>query len=71
MEEKNPFTITEEEFEKDFGKKRPKTNAVEALIGIFRSPIAQRAGWRFDAYDCAAWADELEEFLKHTKYEQH
>jgi hypothetical protein len=49
---------------------KPK-NAVEALIGILRSPIAQRRGWSFDAYDCAAWADELEEFLKHTKYEKH
>jgi hypothetical protein len=41
---------------------KPK-NAVEALIGILRSPIAQRKGWSFDAYDCSAWADELEEFL--------
>jgi hypothetical protein len=42
---------------------KPK-NAVEALIGILRSPIAQRRGWSFDAYDCAAWAEELEEYLK-------
>lgn len=45
---------------------KPK-NAVEALIGILRSPIAERNGWSFDAYDCSAWADELEEFLKKTE----
>lgn len=48
---------------------KPK-NAVEALIGIFRSPIAERNGWSFDAYDCSAWADELEEFLKKTEQKQ-
>jgi hypothetical protein len=43
------------------GKSR---NAVEALIGILRCPIAERDGWKFDAEECSMWADELEEFLR-------
>ena len=39
-------------------------NAVEALIGILRCPIAKRDGWKFDAEECSMWADELEEFLR-------
>lgn len=46
-------------------------NAVEALIGILRTPIAKSKGWYFDEYECSAWADELEEFLKHNGNEKH
>lgn len=58
-------TETEQQsFEKLFGCKPEKKNVVESLIGVLRSPIAQRQGWHFPAVECEMWAEELEKYLK-------
>lgn len=51
-------------FEQTFGPKPKQKNAIEALIGVLRSPIAQRQGWHFSANECEMWAEELEKILK-------
>ena len=64
---KDNFTVTDEEFYKDFGPKPEKKNVIESLIGVLRSPIADRKGWSFSAEECRIWAEELEKYLKENK----
>lgn len=39
-------------------------NIVEQMIGILRTPIAQRKGVIIPPDECAIWAKELEMYLK-------
>jgi len=61
------FTITDEELYKVIGPKPKKKNTVESLIGILRSPIADRKGWTFSAEECKLWAEELEKYLNNDR----
>lgn len=39
-------------------------NVVEQMIGLLRTPIAQRKGVTIPPDECAIWAKELEMYLK-------
>lgn len=41
-----------------------KLNAVQSLIGVLNSPIAQRQGYSISAEDCKIWVEELTKFLE-------
>ena len=40
-----------------------KKNVIEQMIGILRTPIAQRKGIAIPPNECAIWAKELERYL--------
>lgn len=40
-----------------------KKNVIEQMIGILRTPIAQRKGITISAEDCSIWAEELEKYI--------
>ena len=40
-----------------------KKNVIEQMIGMLRTPIAQRKGVVIPPYECAIWAEELERYL--------
>ena len=40
-----------------------KKNVIEQMIGILRTPIAQRKGITISANECSIWAEELEKCL--------
>ena len=40
-----------------------KKNVIEQMIGLLRTPIAQRKGITISADECSIWADELEKYL--------